>query len=383
MGGGDSNRRAAPDVARLVFWETCLSPHRSSYMRELATRPGLEVTVVVDEEIPEWRRRMGWTSPDYGACRVEVSPTRARLISLAEDAAVDCIHLYTPARAFPTAWNGFRRSAAAGARIAIISEPYDWRGWRGMLRLARGRADAIRYRWRTERVLAIGHLAKRWFERTGFPRDRIVPWGYFTERPADVANVSQIARIDDTVHIAFIGQCIRRKGIDVLLRALASLRGQAWTLHIVGDGSARAGLEALARRLNIAKQVRFHGNQPHDAATRFVNGADMLVLPSRWDGWGAVVNEALMRGVPVICSDRCGAADLLVHPSRGEVVRAASVESLQAALARRISLGPLDEAIRAGIREWAARIQGPAAAHYLLRAIAHDGVPGAPPWLEV
>ena len=47
--------------------------------------------------------------------------------------------------------------------------------------------------------------------------------------------------------------------------------------------------------------------------------ADVLVLPSRFDGWGAVVNEALMVGTPVICSDRCGASDVIENGRNGYV----------------------------------------------------------------
>ena len=66
---------------------------------------------------------------------------------------------------------------------------------------------------------------------------------------------------------------------------------------------------------------------------------DLFLLPSRFDGWGAVVNEALMCGVPVVCSDNCGAAELLGESWRGEVFRTGSAAGLKDILQRWIALG--------------------------------------------
>lgn len=56
-------------------------------------------------------------------------------------------------------------------------------------------------------------------------------------------------------------------------------------------------------------------NKVHQMMHRF----DVLVLPSRYDGWGAVINEALQRGLYVICSNRCGAKALVVNDKIGKV----------------------------------------------------------------
>ena len=53
------------------------------------------------------------------------------------------------------------------------------------------------------------------------------------------------------------------------------------------------------------------------------------MLPSRFDGWGAVVNEALMVGTPVICSDRCGASDLIENGRNGYVFEAGNARALR------------------------------------------------------
>ena len=63
-----------------------------------------------------------------------------------------------------------------------------------------------------------------------------------------------------------------------------------------------------------------------------MNTAHALILPSRFDGWGVVVNEALSVGVPVIVSDTCGAADLVHHGENGYVFVSQNSESLRTCL---------------------------------------------------
>src|SRR5437870_11248743 len=75
-----------------------------------------------------------------------------------------------------------------------------------------------------------------------------------------------------------------------------------------------------------------------------MDSADLLVLPSRYDGWGAVINEALMSGIPAICSDNCGAADLVRSSVQlGAVFRAGSAIDLARVLGTWIRRGPLSE----------------------------------------
>lgn len=105
----------------------------------------------------------------------------------------------------------------------------------------------------------------------------------------------------------YAGRLVAEKGIDVLLRACAGLRGYVWTLDILGEGPERARLEALARELEINDRVRFHGQVPSTAAPEYYRGMDVLVLPSlsrpNWvEQFGRVLIEAMACGVAVVGS---------------------------------------------------------------------------------
>src|SRR5947209_8393069 len=110
-----------------------------------------------------------------------------------------------------------------------------------------------------------------------------------------------------TFVIGFVGRLLARKGLFVLLEALAGLDG-AWELRVVGTGEARAEAEALAERLGIAQRVVFMGQQPSTAMPAIMRQFDVLVGPSlttpRWkEQFGRMLVEAMACGVPVIGSD--------------------------------------------------------------------------------
>jgi glycosyltransferase involved in cell wall biosynthesis len=112
--------------------------------------------------------------------------------------------------------------------------------------------------------------------------------------------------------------------------------------------------------------------------------ADLLAFPSAIDGWGAVVNEALMAGVPVICSDWCGASSLIRPGWNGDVFRSGSVDDLARALRTWVGRGKLPPGQREAIRGWSHCIAGPAIARYVLNVAAFvdggDNARPTPPW---
>jgi glycosyltransferase involved in cell wall biosynthesis len=125
-----------------------------------------------------------------------------------------------------------------------------------------------------------------------------------------------------------------RKNHALLLRVLAGLTDLPWTLHCVGSATRDV---ALAHRLQentarggLAGRVHWHGELTHDALQARYAAADVFVLPSRHEGYGMVIDEALAHGLPVVAS-RAGAlaqtvpaqAGLLVPPDDEPAWRAA------------------------------------------------------------
>jgi len=133
-----------------------------------------------------------------------------------------------------------------------------------------------------------------------------------------------------------VARLVHQKGLDLLIRALASLRDPAcadWRLVLVGDGPERSALTALAVREGVADRVVFEGFQTDPV--RFMARASVFVLPSRFEGMPNALLEAMAAGLPVVVSDASPGPLEMVDPGvHGLVVPSENVEALAEALGR-------------------------------------------------
>jgi len=371
---------------QIVFWQNMLSYHQSAYIRALSNKKNIRVMLIVQEDIPEWRKGMGWNVPDFGNAKILICPEKAKIFQILKETEHDSVHIFSGIRAYPLVRNAFLQSLSTGALIGIISESADLRGLKGMVRLGLGKIEAVRFRNKIDFILAMGDLGVRWFKKCGFPTNKIYPFGYFVEKnELNKNNFKQYnKRINNKFRLLFIGQLIKRKGMDILLQALSGLNKLNWFLDIIGDGKERENMENLSKILNISKRTIFHGTKNNMETIELLKTADLLILPSRYDGWGAVVNEALMCGVPVVCSDACGVAELINGSFRGEVFKTGSISELRSILAHQILRGKKTPELSLKIKTWSKKIEGETAANYLLEVIdasLNKKQKPIPPWL--
>lgn len=371
---------------RYVFWQNIVSPHQVALLEAVAHSGEVDVVLVADTAMSSDRTAGGWTAPVLHDVKTIMSPTRAAICDLVRGSAGDCVHIVTGfsrgCRVGYLALEELRRSKPAGCLVGVQAEPGDGRGLKGRLRWCRWRYDTWRYAKTVDFILAIGASGPPWFRSLGIDARRIYPFGYFLEQPQPAAE--SVWQSGQALQLVFSGQLIRRKGVDVLFAALATLRDEPWTLQVVGDGPERTSLESLASALGIRDRISFRGVMKRLDALSVIVAADLLVLPSRWDGWGAVVSEALMCGVPVVCTDTCGASVLLQDPSLGSVTPEGDRSALADAFRERLRHGPLSQEDRKRIRDWSVCILGSLAAQYLLNVISSiDGATTPPqaPWL--
>jgi glycosyltransferase involved in cell wall biosynthesis len=133
--------------------------------------------------------------------------------------------------------------------------------------------------------------------------------------------------------VLYVGRLEAYKGIDVLLAAFFRFAEEekSGRLVIAGDGSLRGRIEAIAT--NPGRGVVYLGRLAGDDVLCAFLAADLVVLPSLFEPWGLVVNEAMACGLPVIVSDRVGCADDLIrHGETGLVVDAGSATELASAI---------------------------------------------------
>ena len=151
----------------------------------------------------------------------------------------------------------------------------------------------------------------------GFVR-RPVLLGYDTVATERIARAAAAGSQDrGSRPFVYVGRFVAKKNLSLLIEGYALYAAEAGAncraLSLVGDGPLEADLRQLAADRGLSDKVEFAGFQNGDEVAARLGGALALVLPSRVEQWGLVVNEAIAAGIPVILSNPVGARDLLLR----------------------------------------------------------------------
>jgi glycosyltransferase involved in cell wall biosynthesis len=200
-------------------------------------------------------------------------------------------------------------------------------------------------------IAAVGTWAQDDY-RKRFPEPQCFCLPYY----CDLASFMAQPRRSPGAEVVFLfcGQMIARKGVDLLLAAFAQMDNSR--LILVGR---EAELPEMLSKLSqqARERVEYAGFQPPEALPQLFARADVFVLPSRYDGWGVVMNQAIAAGLPVICSDQAGAGhDLIEEGVNGTRFRAGDVDALARAMRQFTKepglIRPYGDASRKKAREW-------------------------------
>jgi glycosyltransferase involved in cell wall biosynthesis len=206
----------------------------------------------------------------------------------------------------------------------------------------------------TAAFLPIGTVSAEFYEDFSIPRERLflTPYAvdnefFLRQREGYLGREAEIKRdlglVVDRPVILFTGKLMERKRPWDLLLAYERLPARdAVTLLYVGDGRQRGELEEYARRRGLAG-VRFTGFVNQKELPKYYAVADIFVLPSDFESWGVVVNEAMLFHLPVVTTRRVMShADLVRHGENGFVYEPGDVDSLAGHLASLVG----DEGLR-------------------------------------
>jgi glycosyltransferase involved in cell wall biosynthesis len=236
-------------------------------------------------------------------------------------------------------WIAWRATKKAGAAFifgtdATTLEPRDEQRWKKWIKkiiwpYIFGLAD---------QVIVPSSGARNLMLSLGIPDEQI------TLTPYSVDNdwwIAQAARVDRTVErekwglsaderaILFCAKLQPWKRPADLLHAFAKARIENAKLFFAGEGPQRADLEADAIRLGLAERVKFLGFVNQSALPTLYKTVDLMVLPSVYEPFAVVVNEAMCCGCPVMASDQVGAVwDLILPIAPDFVFPAGDVDAL-------------------------------------------------------
>ena len=347
---------------------------------------GVAVVYVANSEMSADRQQQGWRPPTLRYAQLKIAPDTAAVKKMVAAAPSDSIHLCQGVRGNGLVRITQQQLRRRGLQYCAIIETVDDDGWRGVLKRLVYRTLLWFQRNKISGILAIGANTSAWIAARGFPALRIFSFAYFLQQPDLKSSVraSYSKAAQSRFQFIYVGQLIERKRVDDLISALVQLDREDVELTIVGNGPLENELRQQAKRF-LPGRVRWLGQLPMSEIPALVAQADCLVLPSRHDGWGAVISEALMVGTPVVCSDACGASIAVRASGVGSVFPANHRPALRAALAEQIQSGKWSEHKRAQLSAWAACLNAGSGAEYLQKILNYDQLsserPSAP-WLN-
>jgi glycosyltransferase involved in cell wall biosynthesis len=317
---------------KLLIWTSIPTHHQSAFFSALRSG-GIDLVVHYYMAVHEERLKLGWDDPTAlpdGERRV---PERIASIRLCADWR-ERIHIL-PGCGRPFLFELALFCSLRGLKWLHWSEPSNPTSkWRFMSNTVR-RCYATLINRYSYGALAIGEMARQEFIDWGIRPDRIrvLPYsiapvyssGTGPERPTKAGRV----------RFLFLGVLKARKAVDVLLAAFTQVaaRYPDSSLSLVGHDQSGGEYRRLAKSLGIEAQTRFLGSVVAASIGDVLASHDVLVLPSRFDGWGMVLSEAASMGLALIASDMCGASYHLIETGiAGYRVPAGNVQSLADAM---------------------------------------------------
>lgn len=197
---------------------------------------------------------------------------------------------------------------------------------------------------KTDDYIVYGTRAKEYLIRLGAPRDKIktflnsVDVDFFQKKAQEFKKLKlelrekyKISQKDKV--ILFVGQLIERKGVRELLDGFyeVSKIEEKLTLLLVGEGELKNEIKTYIYNHKNVK-IKLLGFIEYDKLPEIYALSDVLVLPSKEEVWGLVVNEALASGLPVLVSQFAGCSCDLVNRDSGEIIEKISQDNITAIL---------------------------------------------------
>ena len=362
---------------KYISWQPVLTDHQAYTYLELSHLSNSSLIAYVTKLEDETRRSQGWSDTQVQEIERRLIPKAWSLFYCYRQLLKhrNDIHIFSSAFQEPKMILCLFLALWLGNEVYIISEPYSpvsdgyFYDKIKIINYLKSKMRPIIYKLYTliirnkiSGLFAISRLAVSQYRRAGVPKNKVFPFGYFIPKINTGSSVNEV--IPRKMKVIFVGSLITRKGIDILITAAnsAQARGGQLTVDVFGPGDPHA--------FHFDDEiVRYRGYIPFGTTQQVVSNYDLLVLPSRYDGWGVVVNEALCAGVPVLCSNQVGASAVVEHFDAGLIFPSGNSKVLSELLLELCN----DRSRLKVLREAALRacnsLQPAIAAEYMLRVI--------------
>lgn len=369
---------------KIILWQNVLSIHQIPYINQLSKFKEVnEVILISGEDLTNERKNMGWSNIGIDNTlnfRIILNPNNDQIKTIYSSYSNDCWHLYSGIRSFDFVFNAFKLGLKYNTKRALITErPNTFafglcNGKPLWLHKIRFFIQDRKYAKYISKVFAMGEDAVSYFKSV-YKNWDVIPFAYCTE----ASNNNVRFKSEKNVSFCFVGSLSWWKSPESIIKA-ACIINKKINISYIGGGKK----ESYLKKMSIKKEqikVIFHGFKKNSEIPLLLSNQDVLILPSIYDGWGAVINEAIQSGLFVICSDKCGAKELLSDKRIGKVFRCNDINELSNIMDYCINNIDTIRKDREYRRDWAEkRISGKVIAQYMIDCLNNKKIDR--PWFK-
>ncbi|MEZ9921126.1 glycosyltransferase family 4 protein [Vibrio breoganii] len=305
------------------------SHHQSDFFEEISSLEGVTLKVMYFDEVPIERTQLGWNSECLSYYEEHLQESIQEIDI--ENRFYDYIHIVS----------GYHDSRVKALIERLVSSNIKWLYWSEKSGV--GLAKHVRFNkllqsilyypylyfksyFRLARIinrdalgaLSIGQAAFTDFTRWGVRPENIRNQPYAVRTCNEPDAMVKLVYSNEPLVFGYVGELSDRKGTDILIRSFALLINTREDINarlvLVGPDRTHGSYAHLCDSLNIRDNVDFIGAVDSNLVQGYYKKFSVFVLPSRFDGWGAVLNEAASYGLPLIATTQCGASSDIIKP---------------------------------------------------------------------
>lgn len=357
------------------IWQPYVCPHVTPWVEGLLNDERVkEVFYIIPQIMDNSRKDFGWDGNDMinsNKIKLVVHPNNEKLYELYHIDMPNAIHIYHGMVCFKNMDHYFKYGLKYPLRRFLTTEPpyiYKKPLWTHYIKFI---IRDYKYAKYIERVFAIGgELCEKFYRNTY--HWNVTPFIYVTRTP-NLNELPQTKKENNSFKIVYVGNISKRKNLETLIKALDDDKLRMISLDIIGDGEMKESITDLIKKHNL-KNINLLGNKNLPEVYLILKEYDIIILPSLHDGWGAVINEGLMRGCFAVVSNHCGAKELITNEQLGYVFSIEKNNLKEILYKCRDNINSIKDSFTYRI-EWSKKIKGDVIAKYLLDSIDKKSSP--------
>lgn len=341
------------------FWQLIISPHMIKVAKEL-TKLGIKVHYVIQQEMTEERKTLGWTLDSLDGIHLHYYKNNLSEILSKSDTSV--VHIIQGLRGNGYIYEVAKYFKVNNIKFWVILETVNTIGFKGYLKKFLYMNIYSKFEKNISGFLSIGYTSPKWLQSIGVDRNKIYPFTYFLDPSVVETEVS------DNFIFIFVGNLNENKRPKLIFENLFKLsKKYNFEFWIVGNGILLNELKEISQGSNFS--TKFLGVQDIRSVRQYMANADCLILPSQYDGWGAVASEAIIEGTPVICSNTCGVAEVVSLSNEGGVFNVKDKNQLYNLMEKQIENGKVTDKQRQELKKWGKCLTAEKGASYLFEIL--------------